>query len=193
MPTVARISDSFVRASDGSIVPNGTPCFVYERGTQTLATLYDETGDTTIANPTPITAGVVDAFAESPGSYDLAVTVGAGTTVSPFEAILASQIEHAGLSVTTKTANYTVSDLDDVVLADATAEALTLKLPSAVGFAGQLVIKAVTGTTHLVTVETVGEQTFNGAGTTVTLGTPESGAPYSSITLVSDGVRWQII
>lgn len=88
-----KIGYSFIRSSDGSIVPAGTPCYVYERGTQTLATLYAaSTGSGTTANPTPVAGGFVQAYVET-GSYDLTVVVDGETSGPvPFEAILATDI-----------------------------------------------------------------------------------------------------
>lgn len=190
----AKISDSFVRASDGSIVPNGTLCYVYLRATTTLAVLYaSSAGEQTVPNPAPIVAGQVGAYVET-ASYDLTVTIDGVSTTTPFEAILASQIGTAPpIGVVAKTSAYSATSADNVILANATGGAFQVTLPSAVGFTGQLVVKATTTNTNLVTVQTVGEQTINGEGTSITLGTVASGARYTSINLVSDGVRWQII
>lgn len=94
--------------------------------------------------------------------------------------------------VVKKTSNYTVTANDDVVLADATSAGFALTLPTAVGFTGMLVLAATTTGTHLVTLNTVGGQTISGSAS-LTLGTPEAGAPYQTVALVSDNSNWWII
>ena len=87
-----------------------------------------------------------------------------------------------------KTAAYTLTATDSVLLADATSAAITVTLPSAVGIAGrQYTIKRVNSGSNNVTLTTTSGQTIDGA-TTKTLG-----AQFSYTTLVSDGTGWQIV
>jgi hypothetical protein len=190
--SLVKIGYSFIRASDGSVVPSGTECYVYERGTTSLATLYTASAGST-PNPTPVAAGMVQAYVETGASYDLTITVDGESTTVPFEAFLASEVgKPASLNVSTKTAAYAAVSADDVVLADATSTGFPVTLPSAIAFTGQLTIKALATNENLVTVGTLGSQTVDGAHT-VTLGSPGSGAPYRAITVVSDGSNWQIV
>ena len=91
------------------------------------------------------------------------------------------------LSVTAaKTAAYTITDVDDVVLVNTTGGAVTVTIPSALitipGY--QVVIKDVrTGEANAVTIATEGSETIDGAGTgSLTVA-------YTSMRLVSNGTN----
>ncbi len=87
-----------------------------------------------------------------------------------------------------KTANYTLTERDSVVLANATGGAITITLPSAVGYTGlQYTVKRINGGTNNVTVATSDSQTIDGA-TTRTLSTQ-----YETVTVVSDNANWHVI
>lgn len=83
------------------------------------------------------------------------------------------------------TAAYTMVAFDRVVLADATAGAFTVTLPSAVGRHGQqpLVVKRTNAGGNAVTVGST-SGTIDGAAT------QSLAAQYASITVVSDGTNW---
>lgn len=98
--SLVKISDSFIRASDGTVVPPGTPCYVYLRGTQTLAALKTSIGETT-PNPAPITGGLLEAYVQAPASYDLTVTVDGVTKTQPYEAFLATEVSSGSVTVFT--------------------------------------------------------------------------------------------
>lgn len=92
----------------------------------------------------------------------------------------------------TKTANYTLTANDAVILANATSAAFAVTLPTAVGVGGtEYIIKAITTNANIVTVETTSAQTIDGKAT-VELTTTVAGG-YSSITVVSDGANWRLV
>jgi hypothetical protein len=95
-------------------------------------------------------------------------------------------------STRTVTAAYTLAGTDHVVLADATSAAFTVTLPTAVSFSGRYTIDAITTSTNLVTLATTSSQTIDGASTT-SIGTQASGAPWSSVDVISDGSNWRIV
>lgn len=85
-------------------------------------------------------------------------------------------------SVSTKTANYTVLQSDDVIRADATSGAITITLPTAVGNTGEVFhIKKIDSSVNAVTIATTSSQTIDGV-TTQTLG-----VQYKNLTVVSNG------
>lgn len=89
--------------------------------------------------------------------------------------------------VVSKTASYTITAEDDVIIADATAGAITLNLPTAVGIAGvQKTIIKIDAVAN-VTVDAFSTQTINGSATNVI------SSQYGKITIISDGANWLII
>lgn len=103
-------------------------------------------------------------------------------------------MDEIGRPVTTKTANFTITAANSIVLANATGGNFTLTLPTAVGFTGKLDIIATTSNnSRLVTVHPVGSQTISGVSGDLTLGTTAAGAPYQTLSLVSDNSNWWIV
>jgi hypothetical protein len=87
------------------------------------------------------------------------------------------------LSVTTKTANYTLTSSDDLVLADASGGAFTLTLPSAASNTGkQLRIKKIDSSVNAVSIS------GNVDGIARRLG-----AKNDEIVITSDGTNWYLI
>jgi predicted RNA methylase len=99
-------------------------------------------------------------------------------------AVLFGSITRAPTPVRTVSAAYTLQDIDGLVLVDATAGALTVKLPSAVGRAGlELAVKKIDASVNAVTV--------NGSGTNVDGAASVSlGTQFKARVFVSDGVAW---
>jgi hypothetical protein len=86
----------------------------------------------------------------------------------------------------TKTANYTLTSSDDVVLADASGGDFTLTLPTAVGKDGKLFFVKNINALGTVTVATTGGQTIDGdASLAMTF--------PNAVTLVSDNANWYIL
>lgn len=92
------------------------------------------------------------------------------------------------LNVVSKTANYTVTSSDDLILCDSSGGAFTLTLPTAVGIGGRVYeIKKTDSSFTAVTIDGNGSETLDGS-TTTTLNTQ-----YESIKIVSDNSNWQIV
>ena len=91
-------------------------------------------------------------------------------------------------ATTTKTASYTVTTSDTVILADATSGAIVITLPTASTISGyRFFIKKIDSSANTVTLTRSGSDTIDG-GTTAVIS-----VRYTSITIVSDGSNWYII
>lgn len=91
-------------------------------------------------------------------------------------------------AVVTKAAAYTVTLNDCFVRFDATSGALAPVLPSALS-ANKLFFrfKKIDSTANTVTITCAGSDTIDGAATKVL------SAQYASVTLISNGVTWDIV
>src|SRR4030067_109377 len=90
-----------------------------------------------------------------------------------------------GYGVTSVTADYTATLNDDAILANATAGAVTVSLPTAVGNTGKkFVIKKIDSSAHTVTVDPNGSETIDGQATAGIL------AQDNAIICQSDGGNW---
>lgn len=83
-----------------------------------------------------------------------------------------------------KTANYTATSFDEVVLGDATSASITISLPTAVGRTDPITVKKVDFSQNFVTVDAFGSQTIDGV-LTVALR-----VPWESITVVPHNGNW---
>jgi len=86
------------------------------------------------------------------------------------------------------TAAYTVQALDRVILANATAGAFTVTLPTAVDRNGQqpITIKRVNGGANAVTIGST-------SGTIDGSATASLASQYSCKTVISDGTNWHVV
>ncbi len=101
-------------------------------------------------------------------------------------ALEADQTE--SLALVTKTAAYTATDSDTVILCDATAGAFTVTLPTAVGRTGRVFyIKKIDATVNAITLDGDGAETIDG-GTTQVIS-----IQYNALKLISDGSEWHIL
>lgn len=88
-------------------------------------------------------------------------------------------------AVVSKTAAYTATDSDDVILVDATAGAVTITLPTAVGRAGKrYTIKKIDSSANAVTIDPNGTETIDRAATVVL------GAQDAAAIIESDNANW---
>ena len=88
-------------------------------------------------------------------------------------------------TLTSKTANYTATIFDEVVLADATSGNVTISLPTSVGNGGKnFKVKKVDASANTVTVDPNSSQTIDGAATKVL------SSQYAFINIVSDSNNW---
>lgn len=102
--------------------------------------------------------------------------------------VLANAGGGAVSSVNTKTAAYTLTTTDSIILADATTAALSCTLPTTVGITGkQCTFKRINGGANSVTVGTTNGQTIE------TAATKTLGSQFSYLIVVSDGVGWVIV
>ncbi len=87
-----------------------------------------------------------------------------------------------------KTANYTITSSDTVIMADATSGNVTITLPVASGVSGyRFFVKRTDASGNTVSVARSGSDTIDGQ-------TSQSLAlQYTSLTIVSDGSNWYII
>ena len=91
-------------------------------------------------------------------------------------------------SVVTVTSNFTASDINSVVLVDATSGAKTITVPTASSMNGkQLKFKKIDASANAVTISASGSEKIDGASTK-SLATQNK---YTAI--VSDGSNWHII
>jgi hypothetical protein len=89
-------------------------------------------------------------------------------------------------AVTEVNQDYGMNEADRFVLADATAAALTVTLPSAIGLRGlgAFTVKRINGGGNAVTVEGSGSETIDGAAN-VSLS-----SQWDRITVISDNANW---
>jgi hypothetical protein len=143
-------------------------------GNQAKVELFTYTGKTA-TTLTGITRGI-------DGTTAQAHTVGAVVRHVASAYDLENAANAKKLAVVTKTATYTATDLDDVILCNGT---FTVTLPTAVGRAGKtLHIKNIgTGT---VTIDGAGTETIDGSLTKVL------GTQWHTYSIVSDGTNWEV-
>jgi hypothetical protein len=89
-------------------------------------------------------------------------------------------------NVASTSANITLTDTNDIVLASAASGAITVTLPSPTS-GKQLTVKKTDSTVNSVTVSPSGGQTIDG-GASYSLNTQ-----YQSISLVTDGSNWYLV
>lgn len=91
-------------------------------------------------------------------------------------------------NTTAKTSNYTITNNDTVVFANATSGNVTITLPAASGSAGyRFYVKRTDNSSNTCTVARSGSDTIDGQ-TSLTLD-----LQYTCLSLVSDGSAWYII
>lgn len=89
----------------------------------------------------------------------------------------------ANLAVTSKTANYTATGSDDVILCDATSGAFTITLPSAASNTGKVLrLKKTDSSTNAVTI----------SGTVDGITSRALDSQYETLTTFSDGTNWRV-
>lgn len=89
-------------------------------------------------------------------------------------------------AVVTKTANYTITNADSVILANAASGPFTLSLPPAATANKTYTIKKIDNTSNAVTIDGNGSETIDDALTQVVT------IPKTSLTFVTDGSNWHI-
>lgn len=91
------------------------------------------------------------------------------------------------LAVASKTANYTLTANDDVILGDASSGAFTLTLPTAVGNTGKkFLIKKTDASSNGLTIDGNASETIDDELTQVIT------EPKQAVEVISDGSNWQL-
>lgn len=144
-----------------------------------IATGYLSTTNVAPAHPRDGDVRFADGVNWNPGS-------GRGTY--RFDGDLVEWVLQTGVSkVVTKTADYTVTDADDVILADASSGTITITLPTAVNASSRKYHIKKINQLNSVIIDGNGTQTIDGDTTkTISL-------RYTSLTIVSDNANWHII
>jgi hypothetical protein len=125
-------------------------------------------------------------------SSNTRLAVGANATVLTADSAVSEGVKWAAIgniAVATKTADYSITNADGLILVDSTSNTVTLTLPTAVGNAGFVIrIKKInSGTANIITIITTSSQTIDGAVSSRTLSTQNE-----EWILASDGANWQI-
>ena len=91
------------------------------------------------------------------------------------------------IPIATKTAAYTLTRGDAMILADCTSAAFTVTLPPAVDLKGRVYhIKKIDSSGNAVTLDGDGAETIDGSTTKVNY------VRYATISVISDGSNWHI-
>lgn len=159
-----------------------------------LANKLDTSSVGAASGVAPLTASSIVSPSYLPGAatnaYGIIQLAGdlAGTAAAPTVPSLANKLDILG-PITTKTANYTLTDNDAVVVFNTASGAMTANLPTAVGRAGRrYVIKKLGGSTaNPLTIDANGTETIDGALTEII----SVAGGFREI--VSDGTNWHII
>lgn len=94
----------------------------------------------------------------------------------------------ASLSVSSKSADYTATTSDDVLLVDASGAARTITLYASSGNSGKVLhVKKTDSSANSVTVDGNASETIDGATTKVLA------LQYESVTIVCDGSNWHVV
>lgn len=111
--------------------------------------------------------------------------IGAGTWC--FQYVLSTDLVTPLRHIVTKTANYTVTAEDEVVLMDATGGAKTITLITGPAPGQYYTFKKIDASANAVTVDTPGTETIDGSATFVLAN------QYDTVTIVSDGAQWWVV
>lgn len=140
-----------------------------------------------------VTARTTDTLTVTRGQEGIAATT-KNTADKTYKMVLAltkkAYDDLGGYKVTTVTAatsNQTAKSGDEIVLCDATAQAITVNLPTAVGNIAIFIIKKIDSSAFTVTIDGSGTETIDGGLTAVLKVKDES------ITIISDNANWKII
>jgi len=140
-------------------------------------------------------SGTTLTFSEAPITGSSNIEVISGTTLSvgtPSDSTVTKAKLTTGatanLTVTSKTANYTVLTTDQVNLGDATSGSFTYTLPTAVGNSGLVLeFEKTDSSANTVTIDGNGSETIGGSLTRVLL------FQNDHLKIVSDNANWKIV
>ena len=125
------------------------------------------------------------------GGAGFGLTVGGTRIATEVFGVVGSSIFNGTVDfrkVTTYTAASVTADNDYTILCDATSNAITVNLPTAVGIKGRIyVVKKTDVSANLVTLDASGSQTIDGTTTSVL------NSQNDSVTVQSDNANWFVI
>jgi hypothetical protein len=184
-PSIAKVPSSYI-----------VKTYVDEMGAYAINTAHTYTYNLVDAEVSSRQIAVNAAFSEittavaaEASARDAAITAavaGKATTAYVDSAVAGASSNVAVDTVTAAT--YTATASNGVILASGAANAITITLPTAVGYTGKkLDIKKTDATANAITVSAVAAQTIDGATSKVIT------TQYQNITLVSDGANWFLI
>lgn len=135
------------------------------------------------------------AFTGTAGSVTRAIVDGNSIEGNGTAPLLTTSLASAAIgrnsasAITSVSANYTASVLDEVVLANPAGGNVTITLPTAARIAGfQIAVRNTNLLTNTVSLAPAGSETIDGAGTAISLN-----ATRPAVTVVSDGANWHSI
>ena len=89
-------------------------------------------------------------------------------------------------AVVSKTADYTATTVDELIIVDATSNTVTITLPTAIGITGRMYMIKCIDATYTVTVDGSGSQTIDGELT-------QTLSQWENLHIISNGANWLII
>lgn len=155
------------------------------RSNVTISTSGLGTMATQNANSVTITGGTIQNVALTLDSVNNTPIGNATPSTAVFTTMSTSGVY---ATITTKTANYTLTTTDFTVLGNAAGGAITLTLPTAVGVSGQIyTIKKSDSSANVVTIATTSAQTIDGQSSY------SLSLQYAGVQVQSNNSNWVII
>lgn len=150
----------------------------------TSVNVLRSSGRQTLVRHENLVAGAVG----SPGSINLAAwNATAGDTYQVYGMLPGGAFPAMAVAIATKTANYTLTTSDVVILGDATGGSFTLTLPAVAGNTGLVFrIKKIDSSGNSVIVDGNAAETIDGALTAVV------NLQYAAIDLICNGSAWHV-
>jgi hypothetical protein len=183
------------------VVAGGAYLYVYDAGTETLASIYSD-DDLTVAANNPVIAdanGLMPFAYRGTTAYKIVLKTQGGTTIDTEDNIpgaldtssLTTTYAKPDTDVSAKTADYTVlvGDLGTILAVDTTGGSVTITLISAITATNGKGLSVIhTGSANQVNIATVSAQTImRQSGATTTMALKSRG---QCVTLKSDGANW---
>lgn len=124
---------------------------------------------------------------ENTANKSTSTSLGTSDTLFPTQNAVKTYVDAAaGVIVSAKTGNYTITTSDSIILGDTTSGNVTITLPTAVGSTKMYTIKKIIAANTL-NIATTSAQTVDGS-TTIAIT-----AQYESISVVSDNANWHVV
>jgi hypothetical protein len=170
---------------------DGTSVFVVDTSNKKVTVISGTTGQSTID------AGLVvnnssgsDAICDFQVNSDTKVAIKVDASEDTLDLGVNTQAEIIVYKkkIVSKTADYTATTSDEIILVDASSSNVTITLPAVSGNSGvHFHIKKTDSSTNTVTVDGSGSETIDGATTQVI------SSQYDSMHIVCDGTEWWIL